>query len=377
MKLYHDFLTRCTLVPNPSRTVLLLKQAWNTCCRSYASWPQRRLTVAKRSSTRQSPEFEADLARYGEFLAGAVPHPDTGELVIRPLAEASVTQHVRALRRSAATFQARGLALTSITDLIDASNASSFHNNLMAADQRLSPTYHHRQNLELRLAARRWTSSSDVSNQSHKFSAAHAVSRSSPRKFEQIYRLLEARVLDALLSLPEKLMMLASQYPLNHRKRRAVAQVALAIEIILMLPLLPAQVAGLQPGASLLEDPTHPKSLVVLAYPPKDLHRELRYRLPSRSVRLFQQYKLILPLRETDRFLFPSRNGGRRQTSSFSQVITSYILRHVGVQITPQALRYLGATLYLIQHPQAHETVRQAMGHKSLRILAGFFGSFA
>jgi len=28
-----------------------------------------------------------------------------------------------------------------------------------------------------------------------------------------------------------------------------------------MLPLLPAQVAGLQPGASLLEDPTHPKRL--------------------------------------------------------------------------------------------------------------------
>ena len=137
MKLYHDFLTRCTLVPNPSRTVLLLKQAWNTCSRSYASWPQRRLTVAKRSSTRQSPEFEADLARYAEFLAGAVPHPDTGELVIRPLAEASVTQHVRALRRSAATLQARGLALTSITDLIDASNASSFHNNIVAARPRI------------------------------------------------------------------------------------------------------------------------------------------------------------------------------------------------------------------------------------------------
>ena len=366
VKLYHNFLTHSTLVPNPSRTVLVLKQAWNSCCRSYASWPQRRLTVANRSSTRQSPEFEADLARYGEFLAGAVPHPDTGELVIRPLAQASVTQHVRALRRSAATFEAKGLALRSIADLIDASNAFPFHNNIVGADQRLSPTYHYRQNLEIRLAARRWTLSGDVANQDCKFLAAHAVSRSSPQKFEQIYGLLEAGVLAALLSLPEKLMMLASQYPLSHRKRRAVAQVALATEIILMLPLLPAQVADLQPGASLLEDPAHPESLVVLAYPPKHLHRELRYRLPPRSARLFQQYKRILPLRDTDRFLFPSRNGGRRQTSSFSQVITSHILRHVGVQITPQALRFLGATLYLIQHPQAHETVRQAMGHKSL-----------
>ena len=57
VKLYHDFLTHCTLVPNPSRTVLLLKQAWNGCCTSYPSWPRRRLTIANRSSTRQSPEF--------------------------------------------------------------------------------------------------------------------------------------------------------------------------------------------------------------------------------------------------------------------------------------------------------------------------------
>jgi integrase len=366
VRLYQDYLTHCTLVPNPSRTVLVLKQAWNSCCRSYASWPQRMLTIADRSPTPRSPEFEADVGRYGEFLAGVVPHPDTGELIIRPLAQASVTQHVRALRRSAATFQARGLALTSIADLIEASSAFAFHNNMGAADQRLSPAYCHRQNLELRLAARRWILSSGVANQGHKSLAANAVSRSSPKKFEQIFGLLEAGVLAALLSLPEKLMMLATQYPLNHPKRRAVAQVALATEIILMLPLLPAQVAGLQPGASLLEDPAHPESLIVLAYPPKDLHRELRYRLPSRSARLFQQYKLIRPLRETDRFLFPSRNGGRRQTSSFSQVITSHILRHVGVQITPQALRFLGATLYLIRHPQAHETVRQAIGHKSL-----------
>jgi hypothetical protein len=365
VKLYHEYLTHCTLVPSPSRTVLVLKQAWNSCCRCHSSWPRRKLTIANRSSTRQSPEFEADVARYGEYLAGVVPHPDTGELIIRPLAQASVTQHVRALRRSAATLQAKGLALTSIADLIDAGSAFPFHKDIVA-DQRLGPAYRYRQNLELRLAARRWTLSNEFSNQGRKFLAAHAVSRSSPLKFEQIYGLLEAGVLAALLSLPEKLMMLASQYPLNHFKRRAVAQVALGTEIFLMLPLLPSQVADLQPGASLLEDPAQPESLIVLAYPPKDLHRELRYRLPSRSVTLFRQYKLILPLRETDRFLFPSRNGGRRQTSSFSEEITSNILRHVGVSITPQALRFLGATLYLMQHPQAHETVRQAMGHKSL-----------
>ena len=366
VKLYHDFLIHCTLVPKPSRTVLLLKQAWNGCCESYPSWPRRRLTIANRSSTRQSLEFEADLTRYAEFLAGVVPHHNTGELIIRPLAQASVTQHVRSLRRSAAALQAKGLAFTSIADLIDASSAFPLHNNIVAADQRLSPAYSYRQNLELRLAARRWTLSSEVLNPGHKFLAAHAVSRSSPQKFGQIYGLLEAGVLATLLGLPEKLMVFSSQYPLNHPKRRAVAQVALATQIILMLPLLPAQVLDLQPGASLLEDPAHPDSLIVLTYPPKTLHRELRYRLPSRSVILFRQYKYILPLRETDRFLFPSRNGGHRQTSSFSHEITTHILRHVGVQITPRALRFLGATLYLIQHPQAYETVRQAMGHKSL-----------
>src|SRR5215831_13436179 len=120
-------------------------------------------------------------------------------------------------------------------------------------------------------------------------------------------------------------------------------------------------------SSTILYDPTHHGFAHRAARAWKaTADRELRYQLPARSVELFRHYESVFGIGKIDRFLFPSPCGGRRQTAAFSEMISHQILRHIGVHITPRALRFLGVTIYLIQHPGRHETVRQAMGHKTL-----------
>jgi len=373
---YADYLNNATLAENPSRSLRMIEKLWNRCAETYPSWPDLRLSPDRRSkgSGKLSAEFEADLGLYEAFLAGSVRHPETREPVLQPLARSSIVQHARALRRCALAVHAEGLIPRSIADLVQAVATAAVQNYIASAEPRLSPNYSRRQMLELNLAARRWTFTGNALIRRQTYLAAGAISRSSPQKFQQIYTLLEAGMLSPLLGLPQKLMALADECSCAPSKRWALSQAALALEILLMLPLTLAQITDLQLGFSLIVDPSTPETMFVLTHSRKEPHREFRYQLPSRSVELFREYVSVFGIDKIDRFLFPSRSGGRRQTAAFSNVISRQILRHIGAQITPRGLRFLGGTIYLIQHPDRYETVRQAMGHKSLTHTRRMFG---
>jgi integrase len=367
MAQYADYLINVTLAGNPSRSLRMIQKLWNRYREIDSSWPDIQLLLTQRSteSTKLSPEFEADIAQYEAFLAGSITHPQTCELIIQPLARSSISQHARALRRCAMAAEAEDLNLSSIADLVEAAVTAAVDSHITSAEPQVSPGYSHRQMLELKLAARRWILTRDALVRRPSYLAAGAISRSSPQKFQEIYTLLEAGMLSPLLGLPRKLMALADECS-RAARRRALAQAALALEIMLMLPLTLAQIAHLQLGVSLIIDRSTPRTLVVLSHSGKEPHRELRYQLPSRSVELFRHYESVFGIGKIDRFLFPSPCGGRRQTAAFSEVISHQILRHIGAHITPRGLRFLGVTIYLIQHPGRYETVRQAMGHKTL-----------
>jgi hypothetical protein len=339
---YADYLVNATLAENPLRSLRTIE--------TYVSWPDNRLSLAQRSIglPKLSPEFETDIARYGAFLAGSVPHPETHEFILQPLARSSIVQHARALRRCAIAAHAEGLIPRSIADLVQTVTVAAVQNYITSAGPRLSPSYSHRQMLELQLAARRWTLTGNALIRRRSYLAAGAISRSSPQKFQQIYTLLEAGMLTPLLGLPRKLMTLAGECGCAPRKRPALAQAALALEILLMLPLTLAQITDLQLGVSLIVDQSIAGTLVVSTHSGKEPHRELRYQLPSRSVELLREYQTVFGIEKVDRFLFPSPCGGRRQTAAFSRVISHQIDRY--------------------------EIVRQAMGHKSLIHTRRMFG---
>jgi len=229
---YADYLINVTLAENPSRSLRMIEKLWNRYREIYSSWPDIRLSLAQHStaSMKLSPEFEADIARYETFLAGSMPHPDTRELIIRPLARSSIVQHARALRRCAMAAVAEGLIPSSIADLVQAAVTAAVHNHITSGEPQLSPGYSHRQMLELKLAARRWILTGDALVRRPSYLAAGAISRSSPQKFQQIYTLLEAGMLSPLLDLPRKLMTLASECGCAPARRRALAQAALALE---------------------------------------------------------------------------------------------------------------------------------------------------
>jgi site-specific recombinase XerD len=65
-------------------------------------------------------------------------------------------------------------------------------------------------------------------------------------------------------------------------------------------------------------------------------------------------------------WLFPGMDGRPKHSGKFSEQISAYIERATGMHLTSLGLRYFAGAIYLLSHPNDHEVVRQALGHKSL-----------
>jgi integrase len=376
IRCYCEYLVNASLVANPARNALMVQNIWNYCAKTYPAWPRVRLSMTGRSRSplKLREALKQDVERYKKFLAGLERHPVTSEFILRPLVQSSILQHVRALYRCAAAAHIEGLRPESISDLLRADILIAIQKNIRSTERQLSPAYTHRHMLELVLAAKRWTFGAPALGRRQPYLAADARVRSSTTKFRQIFELLETDSLARLLDLPTKLMALALGYDVSHPKRRGIAQAALGIEIMLMVPLSPAQLLDLRIGVSIIEDPNS-KNLILSTHSAKEPQRELRYQLPERSARLLQTYRsaLLTDVQEGV-WLFPSKYGSHRQPAAFGETVSRQILKHVGVQVTPRALRFLGSTLYLRRYPDRYETVRQAMGHKALAHTRRTFG---
>jgi integrase len=51
------------------------------------------------------------------------------------------------------------------------------------------------------------------------------------------------------------------------------------------------------------------------------------------------------------------------------------VLRHVGIKITPHQFRHLAGKLHLDAYPNAHESVRQFLGHRDIKTTTRFYTS--
>src|SRR5262249_56402939 len=72
-------------------------------------------------------------------------------------------------------------------------------------------------------------------------------------------------------------------------------------------------------------------------------------------------------------WVFPGENGGRRPSGGFGSQLHVFIAKEAGVEMTPHQFRHLVAKLYLDRHPDAFETVRRLLGHKSVETTMRFY----
>ncbi|MGA9006054.1 MAG: site-specific integrase, partial [Xanthobacteraceae bacterium] len=71
--------------------------------------------------------------------------------------------------------------------------------------------------------------------------------------------------------------------------------------------------------------------------------------------------------------LFVSADGTPRKLSTLRVAIQRAILRRVGLKITPHQFRHLAGKIHLDAYPNAHESLRQFLGHTDLKTTMRFY----
>ncbi|MEK9967771.1 MAG: site-specific integrase [Ferrovibrio sp.] len=172
-----------------------------------------------------------------------------------------------------------------------------------------------------------------------------------------------------LLNLPQRLRRLADADP--HPRRAAVkAQLAVAIEILLMAPVRLKNLVGLRIDLHLVR-PNPGRPDLVLSIPAEEVKNSLRldFRLPPETVALIQWYldkhrpQVAAP---GSAYLFPGQNGAAKDTSTMRRQICGVVATHTGLRMNPHLFRSLALKLHLDRKPGEYEVMRRVLGHKSI-----------
>ena len=187
----------------------------------------------------------------------------------------------------------------------------------------------------------------------------------------------DPRLLGKLVNLPDVLWRTARRnLPLSTRWFVDL-QTALAIDILLHIPLRIENLHALKFDEHLHWPQAKGKpALMVIREDETKNEEPLEFELPSvLSDRLsaFRNEIAAALIGRRPEFLFVSKNGKRRSLATLRVAIQRTVIRRVGVKITPHQFRHLGAKLALDDNPGAYEHARQLLGHKALKTTTRFY----
>ena len=179
----------------------------------------------------------------------------------------------------------------------------------------------------------------------------------------------------SLLNLPAALMGAGARH--SNRRRGAVqAQLAVAIEILLMAPIRIGNLARLDLERHLVR-PGRGNGFHIVIEPEEVKNREpLEYPLPAETVQLIERYlcnhrPYLAPLSSTA--LFPGRGGGPKHPQAFGLQISQTVRHHTGLRVHAHLFRHIAGKLFLDANPGAYEVIRRVLGHRSIDTTTSYY----
>jgi integrase len=389
---FYDWLDGHTLHPRPKDLVRRVPNVWNESRKLVTGWPNAelaRISFREVSANRRwedLPEgFRADAEAYLELRR----NPDLFDMGAnhpkRPVAVLTLRQQQEHIRLAASILMREGAQTQALSSLADLITPEAFKTVLRH--------YHHQTNRNpssfatalaktLIDVARYHLKLSEREVEELKGLAAKlpAVTFDLTEKNKGLLRLLESDEVRArLLFLPDVLLKEAQCDLAGGRLSFVAAQLAVAVDILLVAPLRMQNLIDLHWTRN-FKEPSGPKGPLLLHVPrgeTKTGKRDLVYEIPkdvARNIRWYRREILSRIGADSRGHLFVTQKGKPKTQETLSQQITETLAERVGIHMTPHQFRHFAAMLYLEEHPESFQNVTDLLGHswgKTTLIYAG------
>jgi integrase len=362
--------------------------SWNALVRLQ---PERGLQTVRVPSSKPAPRrvpwkelpasFQADVDRY--LAWAAMPDPLDERARARALAPRTLRLRRDHIHSAVTAAVAAGIAvkdLTSLASLVETATFKALLRHLWEADGRKLSAYTHGVAGTLIAIAKEW-----VKVPAETLTALKELRRKLgvlPTGLTEKNRTLlrtfdDPRLLEALLQLPDKLWRRARRELATSRRPFIELQTALAIDLLLHVPLRMENLAALDFEQHLHWPQGRGKpALIVFGTDETKNDIQLEYEIPAMLAERLQAYRNeIAPgvTRERPDAVFVGWTGKPRTQGALTVAIEKAVLRHLGVKLTPHQFRHLAAKIILDANPGAHELVRQMLGHRNMKTTTNFY----
>jgi integrase len=378
-----------TLQPRPRDLVRRVPNIWNQASAKFNSWPATKLTGLSFKAPPQhlkwselSQTFQQDADAYFKIRANPDLFDERPDAPKRPLAASTLRQQREHLRLAASILVQNGEVIASLADLVVPERFKSIlrHYHKQANGEANAFVIGLAKTLIQVAQYHTGATSKEISELKRLAANLPPVPFDLTAKNKTLLRQLESERLRAkLYFLPEQLMGDVAKELERDRVHFVEAQVAIAIDILLALPLRPQNLSSLNWRHNFSE-PNGPRSQLLLHIPARETktkREDIVSEVPDEVARRLRWYRRhVLPRLGADvnGYLFVTEKGTRKGQATISKQITDAVMRHIGIHMTPHQFRHFGATSYLEEHPEDFETARAILNHawsKTTRIYAG------
>ena len=382
------WLDEATLVPKPHELHRRTCRLWNDAVETIPGWPFQRLSVPDYREPRRSIPlsalplpFQHEVARYLDWLAD--PDPFDDERPRRALKARTLALRRKLIELAASAWVLRGHdreQLRSLADLIDERAAKEVLRFYLAQNRPASPTFLCSLAQLLFSIAKEWVRVNETHLQSLRNirrqlppvpTGMTDKNRRTLRQFE------DPEALHRLLLLPQQLIAEAGQCGTLRERTAIKAQLAVAIELLLLAPIRMSNLITLRIGHELIR-PTGGTAGYRLAIGPSETKNTepIDFALPPHLTELIdaylQEFRMLLT-GHTNPYLFPARTQGHKAQSTFSQQIQEMLVERLGFRMTPHQFRHFSAWFYLRNRPGDFVTVQKLLGHKNIKTTINFY----
>jgi integrase len=295
----------------------------------------------------------------------------------RPLAHASLNLRRIQIHAAVTALIASGIepsAITALADLVSALNFKRIAEQRWKMVEGRENSFNRGMAAALIQIAREWVEVDaatlvELKRLASKLPMARADLTPKNKRFLRQFD--DPLVLQRLRALPAKLWSQVRRDDKPNFRTLAMAQAALAVEILFYLPIRLRNLISLtfEVHLFLCDGPGAVSTLDIPAHEVKN-KRPIEFDIPPHIARMLIEYRdKIAPRiigRKPDR-LFVNPDGTPKTAQTLAWLIRRMCRKHAGVEVSPHKFRHLAAKVVLDDSPGAIELVKQLLGHENLK----------